>query len=263
MHIKIHFYVEPPLFVMLHFISPVTISHDRRVQNSALIKGDNSQSEEIMKVQMRKEAIQKGIIELGIVTLKDAANKANCNLRTFKRAINGSPVQLRTAKRICEGLRLDPMEALEVPRKGNIVISQVLNARLEEYGIEEIAEAELVAFEAAGKAIRETLETHGEYTQEQVSNVLAILFLFFGMEFTANNPKTAIFFVDEIAHDVKTILYSEISLLESIANPHSSFIAGIKSKKSTQALTSSLLPNDVLERLKNRYQPTERRGYLS
>lgn len=205
-----------------------------------------------MKVQMRKEAIQKSIIELGLETLEDAANRANCNLRTFRRAINGSPVQFRTAKRICEGLHLDPKIVLDVRPEEKEKKKQAHHARLDENDIEGITEAKGVAVQAAIKTIRETLEAHDEYTQEEVSFVLKFLLWMFGMEFNAKNPREALFFIDEIAHEAKRTIYSEILVFESIAKPHSSSVSDIKSELNILGLLFPSLPNDVLERFPGR-----------
>ena len=218
-----------------------------------------------MKVQMRKEAIQKSIIELGIETLEDAANRTNCNLRTFRRAISGSPVQLKTAKRICEGLRLDPREVLDVQLMEKEQKKQAHHARLDENDTEEIPLAECYAPEAARKIIRETLKAYDGYTREEVSKVLTHLLVLFGIELTANNPGEALFFIDEIVHEAKTGIYSAFSVVERIAKPHSFSPEDIESKSIIRDLAYSPLPNDVLERIeriKNRYQPAERREYL-
>ena len=214
-----------------------------------------------MKVQMRKEAIQKSIIELGIETLEDAANRTNCNLRTFRRAISGSPVQLRTAKRICEGLRLDPGEVLDVRPQEKESKKQAHFPRLDESETEGHPVAKYFASEAAQKVIRETLETHDAYTQEEVSKVLTLLLQLFGIEFTMNLRK-ALFFIDEAAHEAKTEIYSEISTLEGIANPHGSSAEDAKSKLTTQAITPSYPPNYPLSRFGDTPRQAERRGFL-
>lgn len=211
-----------------------------------------------MKVQMRKEAIQQSIIELGIETLEDAANRANCNLRTFRRAINGSPVQFRTAKRICEGLRLDPRVVLDVRSEEGKQKKQAHFPRWDVSDTEGIPLAECYAPEAARKVIRETLKAYDGYTREEVSKVLTHLLVLFGIELTANNPRESLFFIDEIAHEAKTAIYSEISVLESIANPHSSSVEDIKSEMTIPTITPSSSPDDVLERLGDRFWQVER-----
>ena len=125
-----------------------------------------------MKVSMKEELIEKGIVAKGFKTKPEAAKKIGCDPRTLGSAINGDRVLLRIAMKICKALDLKRLDAITQNSNEDTPLPVETT---EERILSEFSKATKGASQSAIAVIDASLEYLGKKSPEEVAFVLTRL----------------------------------------------------------------------------------------
>lgn len=155
-----------------------------------------------MFVRMNGEFIQNKISKAPYFgSLEEAAKTIPCDSRTLASAIAGGKVRLSTAKLFCEFFKLE---------QGKTIIIEPTMKALAVDDNNEISEAVELAYKVAQGALKQTIKHYGALTTKEVSDVLSLFLVEYGVELTANGPMEGLFFIDAVSNRAKTALGNHI-----------------------------------------------------
>lgn len=156
---------------------------------------DRAKERHEMKVRMKGELIEKGMVSNALGSITKAAKKIRCDPRTLKSAIDGHPVRLSTATNICKVLYLELLEGIIPISKPEALLPDGTKQEKTEF-----AKATIGASLAARAAINASLGHHGENSPEEVGYVLSMLLY----DYTAHLPEEdRFYFINTICSGAK------------------------------------------------------------
>lgn len=161
-----------------------------------------------MNVRMNGEMVRKRLYELGDKTQAQIAEKLDRDEGTCRRILKGNRVRVKTAEKVCEILHLDPLEVIifgsnleELPTDADMQASYTN----EQIGF--FTKAAREASDAAFVSMRNTLKQYGAFNREEVSDVLTLLLVNYGLSVSKSFPPFGLLSIDNISHKANSTIY--------------------------------------------------------